>query len=848
MTSELSSTQPDVGVDFARTALAGVNRSSFGKRSEQKSSSVIHGLTAPVFVPPACPCGPDERRAIFERAGIGRAHWAELERIILEAPSRAVGKGALDNVVGGLFSRKCLNVVSFESHTVERALLYRLELDPAVIAYRTQVRLPNANGTGSDGKRYVNSIVTDLMVLRETSVTIVECKSSSWLAKEVKKPKTRWSSTDGEWSSAQHAAWAAARGLRFEVFAQSDHFAVELQNLEFLYAISNEDPTTRERAIIHRAKNLLASGPKTVAEICADVPGFNNRHTGQMLSRGLAFGMLRSQSIGLEDHFLVFDDERHARVADEICFTDSANKLGAVDISRPILTATATDVQIARSRLAKIEAKQNGQDKVSERTVRLERELAKGIALGLSATEALLGKTHKCGNRNARLDSALPEIISTTVQSFWVTGVITDLDDLHVKLKQACDVKGVTPCSKTTLRLAANLASTTRRALAIGGMRAYQASKPITPPDRRSLPPIAYGHTLHIDSSSLDNRSAPNLMTHFPAEKARFYIGVDGATANPMAHALIFGPARTDGLAILMREYVTRNGFLPAFIFIDRGSENTSRWFRDFCEEAGISWMYSPTGGSRYNGLAENVVGRVNSQVAHKLAGSTKPDQIGRAVDGKFKSRKNARIMFSVIAKEFETFIYNDLADNPNDDNISPRELSFEMLAFGEFCGRPACLDASLLIMTAVPTGTTPRIERGYVRTSSGKFSSIEFQSACTNITRVDELRRDCVNPSVMYARVGTSWHQVFNRAVHLYGQVADLEKLWMLLMQPINAAQSRERKLNAKETRYKRHKELNDAASAHESVSPPVNQSTDTDGIEKPSEPLTWEALNEFV
>jgi putative transposase len=315
-----------------------------------------------------------------------------------------------------------------------------------------------------------------------------------------------------------------------------------------------------------------------------------------------------------------------------------------------------------------------------------------------------------------------------------------------------------------------------------------------------------------------------------------------------MAHALIFGPARTDGLAILMREYVTRNRFLPAFIFIDRGSENTSRWFREFCEEAGISWMYSPTGGSRYNGLAENVVGRVNSQVAHKLVGSTKPDQIGRAVDGKFKSRKNSRIRFSVIAKEFENFIYNDLADNPNDDNISPRELSFEMLAFGEFCGRPACLDASLLIMTAVPTGTTPRIERGYIRTSTGKYSSIEFQGACANIKSVDELRRDCVNPSVMYARIGASWHQVFNRAVHLYSQVTDLEKLWMLLMQPINAAHARERKTEQKAERFKRHTAINDAASAHESIAPPLNLASSAGPREDVVEPLDWEALDGFV
>lgn len=848
MTTQDSSDHPDQDVESTKAPPTSAAPPLPRQGRDQQGHGLISGLTAPAFILPASPCGPEERLAIFERAGIGREHWQELERIILAAPARSVGKGALDNVVGGLFSRKCLNVLPFESHTVERAFLYRLELDPNVIAYRTQVRLPNVEGIGRDGRRYVTSAVTDVLVLTESGVSIVECKSISWLEKEVRRKETQWSNSDGEWTNAPLAAWAAERGIAFEVFAQSDHFAVELQNLEFLYAISDREPTTKEQAIIRKAKDILSSGPKTIIEICARVPGFNSRHTGQMLSRGLAFGMLRSQSISLEDHFLLFAQEDHALIADATMFDEASKQLGPIDISRPILKATPHDVWIAQNRLAKIQAMRTGKGKVSERTIRLERTLAKGVASGLTEIEALLGETYKSGNRDPKLDTDLPEIMANVVKKYWATGEVTDLDDLLDRLEEACKVRGVRLCSKTTLRLAANQTPTEKRDLARGGMRAYQASRSITPPDRRSLPPIAYGHTLHIDSSSLDNRSAPNLATYFPAEKARFYIGVDGATGNPMAHALIFGPARTDGLAILMREYVARNGFLPAFIFIDRGAENTSKWFRQFCEEAGISWMYSPTGGHRYNGLAENIIGRVNSQFAHKLTGSTKPDQFGRAVDGKFKSQRNARIQFSVLAQGFTTFIYSDLANCPNNDNVSPQELALELRGFGEFCGRPTSLDAAFLILTSVPTGTTPRIERGYIRTSNGKFSSIEFQNASRNVKRVDELRRDCVNPSVMYARIGTSWHQVFNRGVHIYGQVPDSEKLWMLLTRPINAAQSRATKLEAKSKRSKRHKETNDAACAHENVAPPVGQTPDaTETAHAPEEPLDWESLDAF-
>ncbi|WP_374601970.1 hypothetical protein [Arenimonas sp.] len=827
----------------------GSNRIEAENAQQQNTNRLLSGLLAPAFVPPPSPCGPDDRRAIYAKAGIPRENWPELERIIQEAPARPVGKGALDNVVGGLFSQKCLDVWPFESHTVERAYFYMLELDPTVIAYRTQVRLPNVEGRDRTDKRYVTSVTTDVLVLRENSVTLVECKSASWLEKQARKAHSQWELEDGSWTNPTLANWAATRGLRFDVFAQANVFGVELQNLEFIYAMSRETTTVRDESLLRRATNVLAEGPRTTLEICANVPGFNNRHTGLMLARGLAHGMLRSQSITLEDHFLLFEDASHAAAADELIFDRSVASLAPIDLSRPILTATTNDVAIAKRRLKKIKAMRNGKGPVSERTIRLERMMRRKVKDGLTEIEALLGNTHRCGNRRPRLDSQHPEILTEVIHKFWESGKVTDLDELHVELTQACQSKGFAPCCKSTLRVAVQASNALKRALALGGMRAYQALKGITPPDRRSLPPIAYGHTLHIDSSSLDNRSAPNLATNFPAEKARFYVGIDGATKKPMAHALIFGPARTDGLAILLREYVSRNGFLPSLILLDRGCENTSNWFKTFCWEVGISWMYSPTGGSRYNGLAENVIGRVNSQFAHKLAGSTKPDQFGRAVDGKFKSRRTARIAFTSITEEFTRFLYVDLANSPNEDNISPNAHADELRSFGEFAGRIASLDAALLVCTSISTGTTPRIERGYVRTSNGRFSSIEFQAAAQGVKQVDELRRDCVNPSVMYARLDTKWYQVFNRAVLTYLQVPDPEKLWMLLTQPITSSEARATKREEKKERYNRHKAINEAASAHVSVAPPIGEDDGRAGSQDyPADDDDWETLDGFV
>ncbi|MCT7149573.1 hypothetical protein M1196_23285, partial [Salmonella enterica subsp. enterica serovar Oranienburg] len=82
-----------------------------------------------------------------------------------------------------------------------------------------------------------------------------------------------------------------------------------------------------------------------------------------------------------------------------------------------------------------------------------------------------------------------------------------------------------------------------------------------------------YGHTLHIDSSQFDARTAPEVVKAFDGHIPWFYIGVDGATRGPLARAFYFGKARTDGIALLMRDFVRRHGFLPRVIILDRGSD-----------------------------------------------------------------------------------------------------------------------------------------------------------------------------------------------------------------------------------------------------------------------------------
>jgi len=323
-----------------------------------------------------------------------------------------------------------------------------------------------------------------------------------------------------------------------------------------------------------------------------------------------------------------------------------------------------------------------------------------------------------------------------------------------------------------------------------------------------------------VDSSDLDVRCAPNLIHCFPASKAKFYIGIDGATGYPMAHALVFGSARTDALALLMREYVKRQGFLPKLIHLDRGPENTSRWLQDFCHGE-ISLRFSPTAGSAWNGIAENAIKQVNEQVAQRFPGSTRPDQMGRKVDGRFKSRNNARTDFVRVHEEFLKFVYHDLPMTPGPDDTTPAEKRVEALAAYGAVGTPCEWDDGFLIRTAIKVETKKRIDRQRgVRTADGWFTSDELLQELRT-EDASEVRSDCCDPSVIYVKVRGSWFKAFHNKVQSDALLSDQERLFHLLWAPSLRSKSAKRKEEVARARHSRRVQAQAARPATEHLAP---------------------------
>lgn len=763
----------------------------------------------------------EERQHIYRRLQASEPAIRQIENMIAGSGTKAVGQSALRNVRVRHNSVRNGSVRTVESHTCELVYAYELELDPEALCYYVQVPCHRVQRTTAAGRNHISTAHIDFLVFRSDRIELVECKPLSWLESQLALPNSSWARNGTVWTYPPYAQWAEPRGLKFKIWSPPTPAGVYLQNLEACYAVANDSLQQHEVAAVTKAARLIAKRPVLLDSLLAEVPGFTLRLALWMLGRSLAFGPWQSTSAATPDRFHLYARKEQARKADELLRAVIENAQSQPVVTDPLLTATATDLQRAHQRLSRLALIEAGTLPATRRMSALQRNVRKAVAEGRSPLSACLTRYAWSGNRASRLLPEHEQAIETVIALHWNTGRVHRPKDLLYVFEEECIRLGVEPCGRARLDARRRSESPARHALATGGFRAYHATRGRIDPRYRSLPPIGYGHTLHVDSSDLDVRCAPNLIDCFPAAKAKFYIGLDGATGDTMAHSLVFGPARTDALALLMREYVRRHGFLPKIIHLDRGSENTSHWMEDFCQGS-ISLRYSPTAGSAWNGIAENAIKQVNEQVAHRFEGSTAPDQKGRKVDGRFKSRNNARTSFITVHDEFIKFVYHDMPTTPGADGRTPSERKEKLLqAFGSL-GTLCAWDDSFLIRTSMQIQLGRRVDRQRgIRTADGWFTSDELLIAL-RADKALEVRADCCDPCVIYVKIRNHWLKAFHSRVQSDALLSDQERLFDLLWAPMQRSQSARRREGIARKRHSRRTLAQAAGAATAHLAPP--------------------------
>ncbi|MGN6225754.1 hypothetical protein [Pseudoxanthomonas sp.] len=451
--------------------------------------------------------GPDEqtRRGIYAAAGLTHENVRSVEKAIKGAGQKRVGTGALTNVVTRFDSLKNSSPRTVESHTCELPCAYELELDPEVVGYYAQVPCIEITRKRSDGRLHVSSAHIDFLVLRKSSVELVECKQEEWLRKKIGEEHPDWSEVEGGWTCKPYEEWAKARGIAFKVWVGPKHPAIYLQNLTAIYDAKRLTCTDYEMRACEAAARLIEKRPQSISELQNTLAGFTSRVALLMLAQAYAFGPCRSVSIGQQSKFYLFPTQCQAEVYATAVAAEVSDRIKPLgELGDETLTASKTDLEKARLRLERVDRYLNGLDLVPTKLVkRLAKVVRQARSAGKSALAACLTKFHASGNKTSRLSDQYVVLRVKIVEEYWNRGRVScQRDACHIYATE-CERLGIPVAGLTALKKAIREQSPQRHALASGGVRAYQRVRMNTDPRYTSAPPLGYGEIAHIDSTPI---------------------------------------------------------------------------------------------------------------------------------------------------------------------------------------------------------------------------------------------------------------------------------------------------------------------------------------------------------
>ena len=235
---------------------------------------------------------------------------------------------------------------------------------------------------------------------------------------------------------------------------------------------------------------------------------------------------------------------------------------------------------------------------------------------------------------------------------------------------------------------------------------------------------------------------------------------MDSATGRILGRAILFGPSCRNALAVLIRDVFYRQGYLPRYWIADGGSEYIGPWFGNFCSLTGATRIQPPPGASRKNSHAENALGRINAELAHRFLGSTAPDKQGRSVTSRQKSYSTACHNYATVVEHLDKYLFEDMPEVPHGVSrgncIEKTELLEDI--FGNSGTVKITNMDDFLIATSVPVDRDIQVDRSRgIRYLQRTYASAELMRLIQS-NRVLEMRLDCINPRRMYVRFPGKW------------------------------------------------------------------------------------------
>jgi putative transposase len=697
-----------------------------------------------------------QRNLFYQAKRLNSVAMREIEEMRSNSPARNPSQRGLKNTIVDFFSVTNQRQWMLESYTGEFLYALYLEVFGGCEEYYAQVQPKNIVRHGR-----TSSITVDFMVFDKTGIRLVECKPQSRLLELGAAKPDEWICHENCWTRPPVDLWAKQRGLSYTVWSPPEPHGVYQANLLALYAVL-PTPAIQEAVAecVRRLSKVLLGTPLTIRAALNRISGLSGVHVLAALAKGYIFGTLQSVLIDEADRFMLFAVKAQAVECDEQLLSQLKAHITQPSVDSKLLLASPTDYSNAQRRLARVDQILDGSERMTRRYAPLVREVCQARANGHSDLEVCLTRYANSGRRIGQLTSDQEQEMEEAIARYRSDSLIRTKVQAHDHLVIACNQKGIRPPSRPTFCDRLSRSNDLKRAYTVGGYRGFHAAECASDPGDRTLRCSVPGLMVHVDSTKFDLRCRPDFLATLGFDCPTLYVAMDSATAKPLGYAVLFGPACRSALAVLVRDVLHRQGALPRYWIADGGSEYTGRWFAEFCAFLGATRIQPPPGAPRRNSLAENALGRINAELAHRFLGSTLPDQKGRSVTSRQKSYATACHRYATISEHLERYLFEDMPETPLlSTRFSARERCDELTELYGAAGRVKIENLTeFLIATSAPLdrGVFADPRRG-IRYLQRTYASAELMELL-RFQKPIEMRLDCVDPHRMYIRFPSKW------------------------------------------------------------------------------------------
>jgi hypothetical protein len=701
----------------------------------------------------------------------------------LTGPSRDASSGGLKSFGVNYASPVAGQTIQADSITVELKFLLRAHMCGQTLLCIDQPGQVNVSGRSPKGRKTRYLYTPDYLVIAESRIYGVECKSEDSLCELVRSRPFDYEVDQGRYQFVPANNYFNGMSMSFEVFSDSEVGQAALANYMLICPLQTNgvlDEGTQE--VIQAARLLLERKPRTLSALIKGLgPGSEMALLVALANREL-FGTLGSTSVNSPNSFTLFTSEAEAKRADLRELERSALDIESRDVrwKNSATSLSAADLRGAIRRLKRITLIERGEIKPNSNDRRIIAIYKQKLDAGAEPELAAATNYVASGHRGCRIADQI-KVFNAYYKEHIAIPSPKSIAETHGIYKEDTEQMGGNPASYERFRQFVRSKDPGETALKQGGPRGLQSKTPVASIDKARPDALAAGEVVHVDSSPEDCRVFQELDGVLSLERPSIAVAVCERTQHLLGFAIAFGNASRFLLALLLRDIVRRWGFYPPWIANDGGPEHRANMWRNGLAWNRCSLIKRPGAAARAGQCVESAIRAINYGVPRKLSGSTRNDEANRSASNAMKSRATAVHHFSAVHEVLQGEFREFLDTTPKSfAHMSPREWFLE-----ERLRRPVGFAADIskpmtLIETAVPIAVRKMdldITRG-LRVGLRNYSSLTLIESARSNRTFEEVRLDPEDPSIIYVKFADGWVTADSHDANELRELTDLERL----------------------------------------------------------------------